>query len=89
MSVYVDALRKTTPHSRPRSRLYADNLLELKAFASKIQLQPRTFMSDSVMPIACYLLPAGKRAQAVKLGAIEHTQVGQRIYLRGRIKQLF
>lgn len=77
MSVYVDSLVVWGGDSAPRCfrnkpscHMYADTLEELHAFAIKVGLR-RAWFQDS-KTLQHYDLTPGRRAIAVRLGAIEH-----------------
>lgn len=74
MSVYVDPLVNYGAPSgfwsgRPSCHLFADTLDELHAFAARLALKPRWFQDRPNFPH--YDLTAGRRARAVRSGAIE------------------
>ncbi len=86
MSVYVDDLFDARPFNSPTwpyaqaCHLTADTLPELHAFARKLGLK-RTWFQD-YRPHQHYDLTAGKRGQAVGLGAVEIDALTQRTHLR-------
>lgn len=73
MTVYVDELRYSQPSRRwPYDRschLVADSVEELHEFAGTLQMRRSWFQPHDRWPH--YDLTANKRAQAVKLGAVE------------------
>jgi hypothetical protein len=69
MSVYVDVLRDWGWRLGPSCHLIADSNEELHAFAALLGLRKEWFQRSSSGPH--YDLTARKRAQAVRLGAIE------------------
>jgi hypothetical protein len=72
MSVYVDSLGFCVPNARWRytesCHLVADSLEELHSFATRLGLK-REWFQDKRLPH--YDLTKGKRALAVRLGAVE------------------
>lgn len=76
MSVYVDEIM-VWPHAKGIFRggschLTADSLDELHAFAAKVGLKRAWFQNHPLAPH--YDLTPGRRAVAVKAGAIEETR---------------
>ena len=73
MSVYVDPLRATIPSPKwPFStgcHLFADRMAELQELAGRLGLAP--VWLHPVRGFAHYDLTGGKRADAVRLGAVE------------------
>ena len=83
MAVYVDNMKPCVPNRNWRwftsCHLTADSIVELHAFAKMLGLRLSWFQTASVLPH--YDLTEGKRAQAVKLGAVEldDRAMGERI----------
>ncbi|WP_439627518.1 DUF4031 domain-containing protein [Gemmata sp.] len=69
MSAYVDPLRDWGWRLGPSCHLIADTLDELHAFALRLALRPAWFQGGSRHPH--YDLTAKRRAEAVRLGAVE------------------
>ena len=69
MAVYVDRLRDWGWRLGPSSHLIADTNEELHAFAARLGLKRFWFQPKARSPH--YDLTASKRAQAVRLGAVE------------------
>jgi hypothetical protein len=69
MGVYVDRLRDWGWRLGPSCHLLADTVEELHTFAARLGLKRAWFQDSTSCPH--YDLVAGKRALAVRLGAIE------------------
>jgi hypothetical protein len=76
MAVYVDGMMSCLPNAKWRwseaCHLFADSLVELHDFAKKLGMHRNWFQDHTDLPH--YDLTRNKRAQAVKLGAIEATR---------------
>lgn len=85
MSVYVDDLQHSPPSSKwPYSHychLTADTEIELHEFAiNKLNLKRSWFQYDSRIPH--YDLTSGKRAMAVRQGAVELNRTEMAVLIR-------
>lgn len=80
MSVYVDELMNWGWTYGPSCHMYADTLDELHQVAQRIGLRRDWFQDHTVMPH--YDLTVGKRAAAIRAGALEHTRQEMVAFMR-------
>ena len=80
MGVYVDEVRLAAPYGRNDKWPYkyfchmvADSLDELFAMADQLSLDPKWFQHNERPWLAHYDLVKSKRADAIRLGAVEIT----------------
>lgn len=87
--VYVDELTPCLPNARWKWRsaahLYADAEGELHKFAVALGLKLGWFQRHTRLPH--YDLTAGKRQQAIRLGAVSHTNREMVVFMRREKKR--